>query len=186
MTNYRRLAEESLSRSQFIHSPSWPSVSLRTPAQPRWRSGLVGMASVSVWRSGLTSTVQPIDKNIHATYLEGMGTGLFNTSGTKHGTSQYTAEALPKPEGTVRRGGGEQINKERHVEGVPEDYKKNMARKKPKNWRCVGCNARLGEGTQKHCSNSACKRICCNDCLVGSPGAQSGRRICPKCAGVNN
>ena len=79
MINYRRLAEESLSDNQFILSQSWPAPlrfireffkssprwrARRTPAQPRWRSGLVGMALVGmelVFAPRLTSTLQPND-----------------------------------------------------------------------------------------------------------------------------
>ena len=116
MINYRRLAEESFSDSQFILSQSWPAPlrfireffkssprwrARRTPAQPRWRSGLVGMALVFAPR--LTSTVQPNDTDIHASfremYLQGMGSGLSKTSGTEHGTFHKTADELHKPEG---------------------------------------------------------------------------------------
>ena len=122
MINYRRLAEESLSRSQLNHSQSWPSVSLRTPAQPRWRSGLVGMALVFAPRP--TSTVQPNDPD-REKHLQGMGRGLFRTSGTEHGTFHKTANELHKQEEIMRRGGGVQIDEEPHVERVPISYKKN-------------------------------------------------------------
>ena len=203
MINYRRLAEESLSDSQFILSQSWPAPlrvireffkssprwrARRTPAQPRWRSGLVGMASVSTWRSALTSTVQPNDTDIHALfrekYLQGMGSGLFNTSGTEHGTFHKTANELHKQEEIMRRGGGVQIDEEPHVERVPISYKKK--RKTKQCWYCVGCEVRMGSATKKSCSSPVCKRICCTGCLAIAPGAQSVRGICPHCAAEKN
>ena len=110
MINYRRLAEESLSDSQFILSQSWPAPlrfirdffkssprwwARRTPAQPRWRCELVGMALVFAPR--LTSTVQPNDPD-REKHLQGMGRGLFRTSGTEHGTFHNTANELHKQE----------------------------------------------------------------------------------------
>ena len=148
MINYRRLAEESLSDSQFILSQSWPAPlrfireffkssprwrARRTPAQPRWRSGLVGMASVSACRSALTSTVQPNDTDIHASlrekYLEGIGSGLFKTSGTEHGTFHKTANELHKQEEIMRRGGGVQKDESRVAE-VPEEGKHKRKKKR--------------------------------------------------------
>ena len=188
MINYRRLAEESLSRSQFILSQSWPSVSLRTPAQPRWRSGLVGMASVSACRSALTSTVQPNDTDIHASlrekYLEGTCSGLFKTSGTEHGTFHKTAKESHKQEEIMRRGGGVRRDEEPHVERVPKGHKKNMP-SRTKRWYCVGCKVRLGSATKKNCSTPTCQRTCCTNCLANDPGAQSVCRICPHCVAVN-
>ena len=206
MINYQRLAEESLSDSQFILSQSWPAPlrfireffkssprwrARRTPAQPRWRSGLVGMALVGmelVFAPRLTSTVQPNDTDIHASlrkmYLQGMGSGLFKTSGTEHGTFHKTANELHKQEEIMRRGGGVQIDEEPHVERVPISYKKK--RKTKQCWYCVGCEVRMGSATKKNCSIRTCKRTCCTECLAIDPGAQSVRRICPHCVAVNN
>ena len=202
MINYRRLAEESFSDSQFILSQSWPAPlrfireffkssprwrARRTPAQPRWRSGLVGMALV--FAPGLTSTFQPTDTDIDAPLREmgrqGMGSGLFKTSGTEHGTFHKTAKELHKQEEMMRRGGGVQRDEEPHAERVPKGYKKNMP-SKTKHWYCVGCEVRMGSATKKNCSIRTCKRTCCTDCLAIDPGAQSVRRICPHCVTVNN
>ena len=205
MISYRRLAEESLSDSQCILSQSWPAPlrfirdffkssprwrARRTPAQPRWRSGLVGMASVSAWRSALTSTVQPNDTDIHASlrekYLQGMGSGLFKTSGTEHGTFHKTANELHKQEEIMRRGGGVQIGEEPHGKGAPICYKRREQHKSKQYWYCVGCEVRMGSATKKNCSIRTCKRTCCTECLAIDPGAQSVRRICPHCVAVNN
>ena len=79
-----------------------------------------------VFAPRLTSTVQPNDTDIHASlrkmYLQGMGSGLFKTSGTEHGTFHKTAKELHKQEEIMRRGGGVQKDESRVAE-VPEEGK---------------------------------------------------------------
>ena len=170
--------------SSFLASPSSRWRARRTPVQPRWRSVLVGMASVPAWRSGLTRTVQPNDTDIHASlrekYLQGMGSRVFKTSGTTHGT--FLKTAIESHETFMRRGGGVQIDEEPHVA-----RKKRKRHKTKQYWHCDWCNVRMGGGTKRQCSTPACKRLCCTTCLAIDPGApEKLRRICPHCVAVGN
>ena len=157
----------------------------RTPTQPpRERPGRVGMASVPAWSSGLSSQFQPNDTDFHESlkkmYLQEMGSGLFKTSGTEHGAFPKTANESHKT--FMRRGGGVQIDEERHVA-----RKKKQPRKTKQPWHCVGCNVPMGIATKRECSIPTCKRTCCTTCLATDPGApEKLRRICPHCVAVGN